>query len=174
MTRAASDHGRSAPTMASLALEIPIDNTAPSRGPPRSALPDCSYPDAAAPESQLAQGPPAPYPQPDSSLLPLWAEHPQLSNHLLSSYISAHPTHTVRKAIKTLYPLPNPIVRAVRRFRVKHSVIAGMTDAEMKYWEAQGPDLRRKAGWKLPGEAGPGAEVSELFWKVRSRSSKLM
>ncbi len=33
--------------------------------------------------------------------------------------------------------------------------------------QKEGEMLRRRAGWKLPEEEGPGAEVSDLFWKVR-------
>lgn len=64
------------------------------------------------------------------------------------------------------FPKPNPLSRLCHRFQVKHSVIDGLTDEEMAYWEAEGPELRRKAGWKLPGENGPGVEVSPLFWKM--------
>lgn len=84
----------------------------------------------------------------------------------LATYIAKHPNHTVKQAMRKLYPKRNPLVRLAHRFQVKHSVIDGMTDAEMAHWEAKGPELRRKAGWKLPGENVEGVEVSELFWKM--------
>jgi hypothetical protein len=65
------------------------------------------------------------------------------------------------------------VLRLLNRFKVKHSVISGLSAAEEKRWQAEGPALRRKAGWKLPGEEGEGVEVGELFWKVsRSGSGK--
>lgn len=88
------------------------------------------------------------------------------SQRSLSAYMARHPTHSVKKAIRTLYPRDNCFVRLGRRCGKRHSVIKGLTDDEMQRWEAAGPELRRKAGWKLPGEEGPGVEVSELFWKM--------
>lgn len=84
----------------------------------------------------------------------------------IASYVAQHPDRSVKHAMHTVFPKPNPISRLLHRFQVKHSVIDGLTDKEMQYWEAQGPELRRRAGWKLPGEDGPGAEVSPLFWKM--------
>jgi hypothetical protein len=77
-----------------------------------------------------------------------------------------HPDAGVKDAIKERFPLSNPIVRLVKRFRVKHSVIEGMTKEEMDHWEAQREVLMQKAGWKVQGTEGPGTEVSELYWKV--------
>ena len=85
---------------------------------------------------------------------------------LLSTYLVEHPTHTVGKAIKTEFPHHNPLLRLLRRFRVKHSVNSGLTEQEMAYWEEKGPELRRKAGWKFAGEEGEGTVISDLFWKV--------
>ena len=73
--------------------------------------------------------------------------------------------------MRAVFPKRNPIVRLLRRFKIKHSVIAGMTKKEMARWTAEGSDLRAKAGWKLEGETGAGMDdrvvASELFWKVR-------
>jgi hypothetical protein len=66
------------------------------------------------------------------------------------------------------FPKPNPVIRLARRFKVEHSVIKGMTEKEWKRYNAQGAELRRKAGWKMePGEEG--TPVGELFWKVCPR-----
>lgn len=89
-----------------------------------------------------------------------------LPSTTLAKYMAQHPNATVAQAMRKLYPKANPVVRLAHRFKVKHSVIDGMTAAERKYWEERGPDLRRKAGWKLAGEDGPGVEVSELFWEM--------
>jgi hypothetical protein len=64
------------------------------------------------------------------------------------------------------------LIRLFTRFRIKHSVIEGLSDAELKKWEAEGPRLRQRAGWKLEGEEGDGVVVSELFWKVRLLSNR--
>lgn len=85
---------------------------------------------------------------------------------LLSTHILANPTHAVSRAISKEFPQPNPLFRLVNRFRVKHSVIDGLTKQEMDKWEKEGKTLREKAGWKMPGEEGDGVVVSELFWKV--------
>jgi hypothetical protein len=158
-------------------LVIPTDHydgRIPShRGPPRSALPDFlppSKPDQANEASVNSPAPVGPYAQPN----------PQNSNHhptsgagpsgppkqLLSTYMADHPNDTVRDAIKERFPLPNPLVRLFKRFRVKHSVIEGMTKEEMDHWEAQRETLMQKAGWKMEGTEGPGTEVTELYWKV--------
>ncbi len=117
------------------------------------------------------------YPQPG----PQHTETPQAGpskshskRKLLSTHLISHPKHPVSKAIKTEFPLPNPVIRLIRRFRVKHSVIEGLTKEEMDKWEKEGKNLRMKAGWKLPGEEGDGAVVSELFWKVRRRLHELI
>lgn len=91
------------------------------------------------------------------------------NHHLLSTHLLAHPDNTVKRAIHTQFPLPNPLIRLVRRFAVKHSVIKGMTDREWKKYEKQGPELMKKAGWKKAGAPAEeeGVEVGELFWKVR-------
>lgn len=85
---------------------------------------------------------------------------------LLSTYLVKHPNHTVGKAIRTNFPQPNPLLRLIRRFRVKHSIIDGLTEKEMRKYEERGEELRRKAGWKFEGEEGEGTVVSQLFWKV--------
>ncbi|KIR81031.1 hypothetical protein I305_03418 [Cryptococcus gattii E566] len=85
---------------------------------------------------------------------------------LLSTYLVKHPNHTVGKAIRTNFPQPNPLLRLIRRFRVKHSIIDGLTEKEMRKYEERGEELRRKAGWKFEGEEGEGTVVSQLFWKM--------
>lgn len=80
--------------------------------------------------------------------------------------MAKHPDHAVKKAMKKLYPRANCFSRMARSLGNGHSVIKGLTEAEFKYWESVGPELRRKAGWKLPGEDAPGVEVSDLFWKM--------
>jgi hypothetical protein len=80
--------------------------------------------------------------------------------------MAEHPDAGVKDAIKERFPLSNPIVRLVKRFRVKHSVIEGMTKEEMDHWEAQREVLMQKAGWKMQGTEGSGTAVSELYWKV--------
>lgn len=85
---------------------------------------------------------------------------------LLSTHLIENPTHPVSKAIRAEFPHPNPLFRLLRRFRIKHSVIDGLTKEEMDKWEAEGKELRRKAGWKFEAEDGEGVVVSELFWKV--------
>nr|XP_018262763.1 uncharacterized protein I303_04244 [Kwoniella dejecticola CBS 10117]OBR84921.1 hypothetical protein I303_04244 [Kwoniella dejecticola CBS 10117] len=76
---------------------------------------------------------------------------------LISTYLQKHPTHSAGKAIYTTFPQRNPLVRLIRRFKVKHSVINGLTEEELNKWQAQGEGLRRKAGWKFEGEDGDGA-----------------
>lgn len=110
-----------------------------------------------------------PYPQPSHS-----SKHAStnMDPRTLSSYLIKHPDHSVGKAISKQFPAPNPIKRLVLRFKVKHSVIKGMKEKEMhKLDETEGAVLRQRAGWKLRGEEGPGAEVSELFWKVCRQAS---
>lgn len=85
---------------------------------------------------------------------------------LLSTYLVKHPNHTVGKAIRTNFPQPNPLLRLIRRFRVKHSIINGLTEKEMRKYEERGEELRRKAGWKFEGEEGECTVVGQLFWKV--------
>jgi hypothetical protein len=68
--------------------------------------------------------------------------------------------------MRQLYPKANPFSRLAHRFQVKHSVIAGMTAKEFEVWEKRGPELRRKAGWKLSDDDAEGAPVSDLFWKM--------
>lgn len=96
--------------------------------------------------------------------------HPQKpvagpSRHVLATYVASNPTHTVKEAIRSQFPKANPIVRLARRFKVKHSVIKGMTEKEWAHYDARGAELRKKAGWKMK-EGEEGKEVSELFWKV--------
>ncbi|OWZ78847.1 hypothetical protein C366_02346 [Cryptococcus neoformans Tu401-1] len=85
---------------------------------------------------------------------------------LLSTHLAKHPNHTVGKAIRTNFPRPNPLIRLIKRFRVKHSVIEGLTEQEMRKCEERGEELRRKAGWRFEGEKGEGTVVSQLFWKM--------
>ncbi|WVQ99684.1 hypothetical protein IAU59_006823 [Kwoniella sp. CBS 9459] len=86
---------------------------------------------------------------------------------LISTYLTAHPTHSAGKAIHKTFPQPNPLIKLARRFKVKHSVINGLTADEMRKWEKEGEELRRKAGWRLEGEHGKeGTVVSDLFWKM--------
>lgn len=84
----------------------------------------------------------------------------------IANALAQHPDRSVKHVVNKVFPRANPLKRLLHRFHVKHSVINGLTDAELAHWEAQGPELRRLAGWKLPGEEGPGAEVSPLFWKM--------
>lgn len=91
----------------------------------------------------------------------------------LSAYLAAHPRHTAKKAIRKTYPKSNPILRFLRRFTVRHSVIHGLSEAKMEqYEERQGQSKRADAGWRLEGEpeigpdGKPRALVSELFWKM--------
>ncbi|WWC94525.1 hypothetical protein V866_001371 [Kwoniella sp. B9012] len=93
---------------------------------------------------------------------------PTSSSKLISTYLNDHPTHSAGKAIYSNFPQPNPLFRLIRRFKVKHSVINGLTDEEMRKWQAQGKDLRKKAGWRFDHEEGEGGEavVGELFWKM--------
>ncbi len=101
---------------------------------------------------------------------------PAATNHprSLASYIAAHPTRPVRKAISALYPRPPAFVRMFTRWGVRHSVINGLSDAELREWEErEGRARRREAGWRLAGEEDDGTDaavVSPLFWKVRRGS----
>lgn len=89
------------------------------------------------------------------------------SKRLLSHYIAQHPDHRVSNAIYSVFPRPNPFLRLINRFKVKHSVIDGLSLKEIDVWERKmGKEMRRKAGWKLPDEDGEGVVVGELFWKV--------
>lgn len=88
------------------------------------------------------------------------------SERTLASYMAQHPDHAVKKAMRKLFPRPNCFSRVARSVGNGHSVIKGLTESEFKHWESVGPELRRKAGWKLPGEDAPGVEVSDLFWKM--------
>lgn len=91
---------------------------------------------------------------------------------LLSTYLVKHPNHTVGKAIRTNFPQPNPLLRLFGRFKVKHSIINGLTEKEMRKYEERGEELRRKAGWKFEGEKGEGTVVGQLFWKVSTDLKK--
>ena len=172
------DHSRPTP------LVIPtdqFDGRIPShRGPPRSALPDFLPPskptelptepqDSPAPVGAYAQ----PHPEPRHNQAESTHTETQAKagpsgppKYLLSTHMRDHPDDTVRDAIKERFPLPNPLIRLFKRFRVKHSVIEGMTKEEMDHWEAQRETLMQKAGWKMEGTEGPGTEVTELYWKV--------
>lgn len=110
---------------------------------------------------------PSAYPQPvPPSAGPGGTSPAKPRKKMLSTHLVQHPSHPVSKAIRAEFPHPNPLFRLLRRFRVKHSVIDGLTKEEMAKWEAEGKELRRKAGWKFEGEEGEGVIVSELFWKV--------
>lgn len=104
-----------------------------------------------------------------ASLSPPSPPHP-LS---LSHYLAGHPEATVKKALRKTYPKPNPLIRLARRFKVRHSVIHGLTDKEMQKLEDREGKLKRdQAGWRLEHEPDVGADgrprviVSPLFWKV--------
>jgi hypothetical protein len=84
----------------------------------------------------------------------------------IAAYVAENPDKSVAKAMKTLFPKSQPFHRFMARFPGKHSVIKGLSEKELALLEARGPELRRRAGWKLPGEEGDGVEVSELFWKM--------
>jgi hypothetical protein len=94
----------------------------------------------------------------------------ETTSTLISTHLLKHPDHSAGTAIRAMFPNPNPVKRMLRRFEVKHSVIDGLTKKEEAHWESHGPELRRKAGWKLPGEEGDGVVVSKLFWKVSVRT----
>lgn len=132
---------------------VPTTITKPSAGP------------SSPPSPTAASAYPQPHACPSKPSLPAPA-----SNRLLTTHLLAHPDHTAKKAIHTQFPNPNPIIRLARRFKVKHSVIKGMTDHEWKRYEKMAPELKRKAGWKRAGAPAEeeGVEVSELFWKVSS------
>ncbi|KAL7418972.1 hypothetical protein Q5752_006656 [Cryptotrichosporon argae] len=107
---------------------------------------------------------------------------PAVSTRTLAAHLAQHPTHSAARAVRHVFPAPNPVRRLARRFRVKHSVIDGLSDKEMRHWEAEGPALRRRAGWRLASDtdtaagaegsgsvsaaAPEGVLVSELFWKM--------
>ena len=166
-------------------LVIPTDHydgrTPSDRGPPRSALPDFlppSKPEQVNEYQNDPQGQASSYAQPQ---LQNSHHHPTSGagpsgppKQLLSTYMMDHPNDTVRDAIKERFPLPNPLVRLFKRFRIKHSVIEGMTKEEMDHWEAQREILMQKAGWKMEGTEGPGTEVTELYWKVSGRRSVVL
>jgi len=164
-------------------LAIPTeqyDGRIPShRGPPRSALPDFLPPSKPEPTNEPVRaespGPVGAYaqpqPQPQSQAIPSLQKQPIAGpsgppKRLLSTHMADHPNDTVRDAIKERFPLPNPLIRLFKRFRVKHSVIEGMTKEEMDHWEGQRETLMQKAGWKMEGTEGPGTEITELYWKV--------
>ncbi|EIW65928.1 hypothetical protein TREMEDRAFT_35660 [Tremella mesenterica DSM 1558] len=87
------------------------------------------------------------------------------THKLISTYLAQHPDHSAKQAMKHLFPLPNPLKRLAKRFKVKHSVINGMTEKELRHWTARETELKRKAGWKVAGEED-GVECSDLFWKM--------
>jgi hypothetical protein len=91
----------------------------------------------------------------------------------LSAYLAEHPNATVGKALRKTYPKPNPLIRLARRFKVRHSVIHGLTEKKMETLEGkEGKTKREQAGWRLAHEpetgpdGRPRALVSPLFWKV--------
>jgi hypothetical protein len=153
----------------------PYDGRIPSnRGPPRSALPDFLTPSKPEPTTENRMESPAPagpYAQPQPQATVPRQKQPEAGpsgppKRLLSTHMADHPNDTVRDAIKERFPLPHPLVRLFKRFRIKHSVIEGMTKEEMDHWESQRETLMQKAGWKMEGTDGPGTEVTELYWKV--------
>ena len=119
------------------------------------------------PTVSTSPSPPSAYRQPPVSLQPDAGPSVSPAPKLISTHLIAHPSDSAKKAIKKVFPGPNPVLRLARRFRVKHSVISGITPAEEKRWNAEGAALRRKNGWRLEDEAGDGVPVGELFWKVR-------
>ncbi|KLT45387.1 hypothetical protein CC85DRAFT_306614 [Cutaneotrichosporon oleaginosum] len=84
----------------------------------------------------------------------------------IAAYMAENPGTSVAKAMAHLFPKSQPFSRFMARFPGKHSVIKGLSEKELAFLESQGPEIRRRAGWKLPGEEGDGVEVSELFWKI--------
>lgn len=84
----------------------------------------------------------------------------------LWSYMADHPEKSVAQAMAHLYPKSKGFSRFMGRFGGKHSAIKGLSEQELARLEARGPEIRRRAGWKLPGEEGEGAEISPLFWKI--------
>ena len=124
---------------------------------------------SSSPTAPTTPSPPQAYPQPTNqpgSHAGPSSHQPLPSPKLLSTHLIAHPSDSAGRAMKKVFPNPNPIYRLVRRFKVKHSVIDGLTPAEEKRWNAEGAALRRRAGWRLKDEPGEGVPVSELFWKV--------
>lgn len=130
-------------------------------------------------DNHMAPNGSSPPPMPFPSSYPQPAAFPQSpagpSSHrsvpppkLLSTHLIAHPNDTAGRAMKKVFPSPNPIKRLIRRFKVKHSVIDGLTPSQEEHWNAKGSALRRRAGWRLKDEEGDGVPVSELFWKVSS------
>ncbi|KAJ9118674.1 hypothetical protein QFC22_003894 [Naganishia vaughanmartiniae] len=101
----------------------------------------------------------------------------QLHPRSLSSHLARHPKDSAGRAIRKTYPKPNPVLRFLRRFKVRHDVIKGMSEQELVRFERkEGKKRRRLAGWRLAEEdtaedkiGEDGVErpvVSELFWKV--------
>jgi hypothetical protein len=169
---------------------ISSDNLDPSSSPSRSGSPtmistSVSTSNPSPPTSASSRT--TAYPQP-SALTAKPADHTEDTDHptqhtktqhstpprLLSTHLLANPHDPVSKAIKTIFPRDNPISRLARRFKVKHSVIDGLTSKEMARWEAEGPALRKRAGWKFEGEAGDEVVVGQLFWKVSLDKNALM
>ncbi|OCF31927.1 hypothetical protein I316_06309 [Kwoniella heveanensis BCC8398] len=136
------------------ALDEPSTPQPPVAYSQPSAIPPSTFTNAGAGPSTVT----APLPSSSSS--------PSKRSKLISAYLTAHPTHSAGKAIQKTFPQPNPLIKLARRFKVKHSVINGLTDEEMRRWEGEGKELRGKAGWKLESEEGDGTVVTELFWKM--------
>ncbi|GMK55205.1 hypothetical protein CspeluHIS016_0202610 [Cutaneotrichosporon spelunceum] len=84
----------------------------------------------------------------------------------LAGYMAENPNKSVASAMADLFPKSEPFSRFTTRLHAKHSVIKGLTEKELVLLESQGPEIRRRAGWKLKGEEGDGVQVSELFWKM--------
>lgn len=166
------------PSTTSSSIPAPPPDQMHAPSPDMAAAPPA---EASAPASPVTPTAPTAYPQPtgpgdspapSSSATqagPSKPSSPSVSSlKLLSTHIASHPDHSVGQAIRYQFPNPNPILRLLRRFKVKHSVINGLTTKEEKRWTEEGRALRRKAGWKLKGEEGEGVECGELFWKVSS------
>jgi hypothetical protein len=120
----------------------------------------------------------------EADAVPAVSPYPGFANNhpaSLASYLTIHPNRPVRKAVKHLYPRAPAIIRLLRRFKVRHDVICGLTEKEMQEWETrEGKRRRKEAGWRLESEVderldGNGVEravVSPLFWKVSTTSQQ--
>ncbi|BEI93363.1 uncharacterized protein CcaverHIS019_0509910 [Cutaneotrichosporon cavernicola] len=84
----------------------------------------------------------------------------------LAGYMAENPNKSVASAMANVFPKSQPFSRFMARIPGKHSVIKGLTERELVFLESQGPEIRRRAGWKFKGEEGDGVEVTELFWKM--------
>ncbi|KAK4686642.1 hypothetical protein P7C73_g3482, partial [Tremellales sp. Uapishka_1] len=158
------------PSLASSAMVSTNGNAQRGSAGPSQETEVESTPASSATLRDTTPEPPRAYPQPahpsPPAALSATASTSKLPIKTLSAHLAANPHHSPAKAISKQFPFPNPLFRLINRFRVKHSVISGLSDKELAYWEKKGPELRRKAGWKLEDEAGDGCAVSPLFWKM--------